>query len=360
MKNRSYRSPRAFTLVELLVVIAIIGILIGLLLPAVQKVREAAQRTQCANNYKQLGLATHNYNDSNSALPNGWWTNWDGGATNRSVRAWYTAWITLLPYIEQGNLYTAGSGLANPNTIGVNGDGWVYISDWVAVAQPPSTFTCPADATNPSHLNGSGFTYGGSPLGSQPQGSQSPYTTSGYRVNLMVYDPNNNWNILQAFPDGTSNTVMIAHGVENCNGTNIGWPANNNTIWAANPSDTGTQHPIAAFGWPTYFSYWGAPTGTNYSSGGPGATVGANGNLGGGAGGVYAFGYPDYTQGNLPFQLNPSSGNCNPELLVSPHASVMLVCLGDASVKSVSSSITATTWKHACNPRSGVPLGSDW
>jgi prepilin-type N-terminal cleavage/methylation domain-containing protein len=356
MKNRTYLSQRAFTLVELLVVIAIIAILIGLLLPAVQKVREAAQRTQCANNYKQLGLATHNYHDSNGSLPNAWWTNWDGGATNSSVRAWYTAWITLLPYIEQGNLYAQGS-RSDPTIVN---DGWVYISDYVAVAPTPSTFLCPADATNQSHLNGMGFTYGGSPLGSQPQGSASPYTTSGYRVNLMVYDPNNNWTIIQAFPNGTSNTIMIAHGLENCNGTNVGWPANNNTIWGANPSDTGTQHPIAAFGWPTYFAYWkAAPAGSNYSSGG-GLSSGANGNLGGGAGGVYAFGYPDYTQGNLPFQLNPISGNCNPELLASPHSGVMLVGLGDGSVKSVSSSISATTWKNACNPRSGVPLGADW
>src|SRR5580700_2884304 len=107
------RSPRvrrrlAFTLIELLVVIAIIAILIGLLIPAVQKVREAAQRIQCVNNYKQIGLATHTYHDSNNSIPNAWWSNWGGGAVNRPVRAWYTAWISLLPYIEQGNLYNAG------------------------------------------------------------------------------------------------------------------------------------------------------------------------------------------------------------------------------------------------------------
>jgi len=360
MKSRSRLTHRGFTLIELLVVIAIIGILIGLLIPAVQKVREAAARVQCANNFKQIGIATHSYHDSNNSLPNAWWTNWNGGATsNGAIRAWYTAWITLLPYIEQGNLYNAGSGTVNPNTIGVNGDGFGYISDWVAVAATPPTYLCPADGTNVSHLNGSGFTYGGSPLGSQPQGSQSPYSTSSYRVNLMVYDPNNNWTILQAMPNGTSNTIITAHGVENCNGTNIGWSANNNTIWGANPSDTGTQHPIAAFGWPTYYSYW-APSSTNYSSGAPNATIGADGNKGGSAGGVYAFGYPDYTQGNLPFQINPVPGNCNPELLITPHSSGMLVGLGDGSVKNVSSGITATTWKNACNPRSGVPLGSDW
>ena len=87
---------RAFTLVELLVVIAIIGILIGMLLPAVQMVREAARRTSCLNNIKQLGLAVHNYHDTKRFIPP------SRPADN------FLAWpVSLMPYLEQNNLYDA-------------------------------------------------------------------------------------------------------------------------------------------------------------------------------------------------------------------------------------------------------------
>jgi prepilin-type N-terminal cleavage/methylation domain-containing protein/prepilin-type processing-associated H-X9-DG protein len=101
---------RAFTLIELLVVIAIIAILIGLLLPAVQKVREAAARTKCQNNLKQIGLALHNYHDSMGTFPKGGTAPWDSTAPFTTSLNWH---YQILPYVEQDAVFR----LTNINTI---------------------------------------------------------------------------------------------------------------------------------------------------------------------------------------------------------------------------------------------------
>src|SRR5438874_12503453 len=103
MHNSSHRFTRsAFTLVELLVVIAIIGVLVALLLPAVQMARESARRTQCGNHLKQLGLASQNFNDARGWLP-------PARVSNDSTDAnlnWLTWAVLLMPYVEQQNLYS--------------------------------------------------------------------------------------------------------------------------------------------------------------------------------------------------------------------------------------------------------------
>jgi prepilin-type N-terminal cleavage/methylation domain-containing protein/prepilin-type processing-associated H-X9-DG protein len=125
----------AFTLIELLVVIAIIGVLIALLLPAVQKVREAASRTQCANNLKQIGLAIHNFHDTYGVFPNQGGQSWTGIAYDQSgtplgYKYQTAGWLyQILPFIEQDNLWKLSDALpvgSNPLTGCVN---YVWIVD---------------------------------------------------------------------------------------------------------------------------------------------------------------------------------------------------------------------------------------
>jgi len=141
MNLSQFRTRRGFTLIELLVVIAIIAILIGLLLPAVQKVREAAARAKCANNLKQMGIALHAYNDVNNRLPPGGMSDAPPVGTAGATDArWGCSWLVfILPFVEQGPLYNqlkfpgdSGWGSAPTNTA-------PYVSNVVI-----PTYRCPS------------------------------------------------------------------------------------------------------------------------------------------------------------------------------------------------------------------------
>lgn len=142
----SPQSRRAFTLIELLVVIAIIAILIGLLLPAVQKVREAAARAKCSNNMKQVALAVHGFHDAVGRFPfNGSPTrgSQDNGCCYWNKLPMWSFLARLLPYIEQNNLYASG----NIDTASIYGN--------PVISQPVKTFLCPSDPGSPNGtLNG--------------------------------------------------------------------------------------------------------------------------------------------------------------------------------------------------------------
>jgi prepilin-type N-terminal cleavage/methylation domain-containing protein len=321
---------RGFTLIELLVVIAIIGILIGLLLPAVQKIREAAARMQCSNNLKQIGLAAHNYENTNSKFPGAW-------ADDRSPypnRDDATLWFFLLPFIEQNNLWALGT---KANAI-VAGNGFNDESPFFTVGSVQvKTYICPSDPSGYSDTRTSNLY----PL----IGGSGNYATSNYAANAMVFDPNSPRSIIQAMPDGTANTVMIGHRYRWCDASIIwGGPGQGtNTNWALTPRQAFNYWNMAVFGTGTYRTRRGTAT----------ARPGPNWN------GVVAADM-DFISGTLPFTIAPATGFCNPVVTSSPHTAVMPVGLGDGSIRTVSTGVSATTWLNACIPDDGNPLGSDW
>ena len=139
---RSNSPRRAFKLVELLVVIAIIGILIGMLLPAVQQVREAARRTQCMNQIRQLGLGMHNFESTYQHFPPGW-SGWNNASKNSKMYIntknvtggvqhgnWYGWGFFILPFIEQTNLSDQIFEIAKPSRLSMRSLIKVKLPPW--------------------------------------------------------------------------------------------------------------------------------------------------------------------------------------------------------------------------------------
>jgi len=298
---------KAFTLIELLVVIAIIAILIGLLLPAVQKVREAAARAKCQNNIKQLVLATHNLNDTKGLLPPlcapcadpanpACYTQASSsyGAHN------YTMFHFLLPYVEQKAIYDR----LNPASYGGGNYDKVIPS-----------FVCSSDASN---ANGKCLT---------SNGGGNAWAISNYAGNYFVFgDPSRSTTvgenqIPRSIPDGTSNTIFFGEVYGTCgNSGNLNDPTTYGSLWAD-----------ANSGWRSGFNlgnYKGTVTG--------------------------------YAAAKM-FQVTPHYLNsCDLTRLQSNHSGGMMVGLGDGGVRFITPSISSASWAAINDPRDGAVIGSDF
>ncbi len=295
---------RAFTLIELLVVIAIIAILIALLVPAVQKVREAASITQCINNEKQLMLAIHNFADTCAGrLPPANFYQVVNPATGNVAEG--SAFYAILPYCDQGNLF-------NEYTKDIPKPGYLG-----AQFTPVAVHICPSDPTISAGI-----------------GTVAPnYATGNYAVNLALFGAAGTFNVKGAnsiyllgnIPDGASNTI----GIVEASGCFPGFPA-------VNPQ-TGTSESYMTWHWPAYPNqfgpYWPNPD--------------------------ELPGQANYT-GLFPLpQIGVNLMKADPNLCQCYHT-VMNVALMDGSVRNISMSLSQQTWTNALNPADGQVLGGDW
>jgi len=312
------RSNRGFTLIELLVVIAIIAILIGLLLPAVQKVREAAARMQSANNLKQMSLACHSCHDANEKLPptigcfpsDGNSIGWGGQTPARFGTAQYF----LLPYIEQDNVFkrVTSNSYNAPDVV--------------------KTYQAPGDPTLPA----GGKTWGN-------RGATS------YRANWHVFRGgwDEDWQVggvnrFASITDGLSNTIFFAEAYSVC-----GPPS----------GSTGTQYVELIWGED------GQNAGPLCQAGG----VGGNQNAWFAPGFWAQPAMTNTSQRNLPWgvnmalpQIKPIPIQCNPLTVQGLSSGGIMVGLGDGSVRNVSSNVSQITWGRAVEPRDGFVLGNNW
>ena len=323
----SGRDQRGFTLIELLVVIAIIAVLVGLLVPAVQKVRDSANRMSSSNNLKQICLALHGLHDSNGKLPfcNGTFPvtgNQDDWNDTRANPSHYgTIFYYLLPFVEQGALYTSGQ---------VNNNGAGRSQSW-NLTSPVKTYTAPNDSSLPADLK----TWGG-------RGACS------YSANWHAFGGGwgEDWGvggkarIPASFPDGTSNTIAFVERPAICGDTSkqygVGYIERifGEDGQGAGPTDFKYRGGNA---WgPFYFAY--IPGGIEFNDF---------------QGGRYPRDY--FT----PIQTNPSQNNCDPMRLQSLSGGVMQAAIMDGSVRGISTTMNVITLGRAFMRNDDLPM-VDW
>jgi prepilin-type N-terminal cleavage/methylation domain-containing protein/prepilin-type processing-associated H-X9-DG protein len=353
--QRLLRRWRGFTLVELLVVIAIIGILIGLLLPAVQKIREAAARIQCANNLRQISLAVQNCADTYQGnMPPGIGTypaNLNGGEQWQCPKSRNTGWggmfYHILPFMEQDNLYNAskcgtisGNKQVPPYTVGFGiedggfGTMQTQQATYSQIGQTVKAYVCPSD---PTVVNG---------------GSDGWAACSSYVYNGMIFQAD--WNGYSRFPatitDGTSNTIFITETYSAANNYGLPWAAGSGSGGGA-PYPPGTYGGDHTLYWWDYNSFQTRPSDN------------------GDCGGVNFWG-PNFTP-----LIKPLMSYCGSNTIqwtwggglsvcmcraVSPHTGGINVAMGDGSVRFVNGAVSGTTWFAASTPNFGDLPGNDW
>jgi prepilin-type N-terminal cleavage/methylation domain-containing protein len=325
--HRARLRPGGFTLVELLVVIAIIAVLIGLLVPAVQKVREAANRTDCLDNLHQLGLASHNMHDTHHKLPpllgpyptGREFVNTSGDSRGANGPPWGNPFYYMLPFMEQDPMWKQ---TYDPNFDGnlsqpgyrpwLNGTYQRTIKSYLCKSDPSLT----GDGTSPVRV----------PPDSGGYGWDDTFALTSYAANAQVFgltDVNGNlidWQggarIPATFQDGTSQTILFAEHYGRC-GTATGGsgtqPRGNNWDWWGYDQSQPT------------FALWSVGPGSKFQQ-----------------------------------QPNPWQSACDYARASTAHTAGLSVCMGDCSARSINTAISPTTWWAACTPASNDVLGNDW
>ncbi|MEZ6142158.1 MAG: DUF1559 domain-containing protein [Zavarzinella sp.] len=289
---------RGFTLIELLVVIAIIAILIGLLLPAVQKVREAANRSKCSNNLKQIGIAMHSLNDTEGTLPPG---------TGASGCCWGTWQVLILPYIEQDNMFRLYQNWGGNDSTGPRYGGAPNTTNVTTKRIP--TLTCPSDTPNAPI---GGITSHNYAVNYGATSYAQPATLNGVQHLGAPFNNNNKRVKLTDITDGSSNTMLVAEVLQ------------------------GRNSDLRGFTWWGDACQFTAYNGPNSSS--PDA--------------IYTAGYCVNTLPSLPCTVSTAT---YPTMFASRsrHTGGVQAAMGDGSVRFVRNAITISTWRAMATSQGG-------